>query len=358
MERTPVSQLHSDKLKEISALEEKLPALKEQLRAITDIIDELDIVDKRNCEIQIRKLKEEIAEIEGLKLKYFKDCGYLLNRYLETPKMKHPVKSSLDVLGKKVFSAETNQKKHFYRTYRTLVDPEFTSIDEDTVNEENYCFNCNAFRVTFSEEAIMACQKCGSQSTVTQRYTKPSVEDPPTENKVYEYQRFTHLCNWIDNVQGKEPNPIPEHIINLIKKEIQREKKDLDALTESDIRRYLKKYKTSNNTYYKHSTKILWIVTGIQPLQMTQEMEANLQNMFMAIQEPFERYKNARHNFSSYAYILYKFCQLLGYDEFLPKFKLHKNESLIYQHDQIWKKICLHMGGPEKGWTFFKTYTY
>ena len=85
---------------------------------------------------------------------------------------------------------------------------------------------------------------------------------------------------------------------------------------------------------------------------MTHEMEENLQSMFMATQEPFEMYKNGRHNFSSYSYIIYKFCQLLRYNQFLPKLTLPENDGIIYKHDSIWKKICEYMGGEDKGWFF------
>ena len=80
---------------------------------------------------------------------------------------------------------------------------------------------------------------------------------------------------------------------------------------------------------------------------MSPDMEHNLKLMFMAIQEPYELFKDTRHNFTSYSYIIYKFCDLLDYTEFLSQLKLHKDEAKVYEHDQIWKKICQYMGGEE-----------
>lgn len=363
-DKTTVTQLHEDKLKEIIAAEQQLPNLIKQLECLERDGKNEGRESDREHELAIKKLKSEIAEIEGSRLKYFKHCGFILNKYSELDRKKPKVKtvSGLDILGKKQFNNGTNRKNMLYRSYRTRVDPEYVNIEEDTVNDDNYCFNCKVFRVTLTDDSIMVCPRCGDQLTVTQKYNKPNTEDQPNENKVYEYQRYTHLCNWILKIQGREEKIIPQVILDAVKTEIYRERKEqqLEKLTEKDIRRYLKKNRGKNNAdkFYDHSTKILWLVTGIQPIQMTQEMESNLQNMFMAIQEPFERHKAERHNFSSYAYILYKFCQLLGYDEFLPKFKLQKNEGLIYQHDCIWKKICEDMGGEEKGWKFIKTYIY
>lgn len=365
-DKTTVSKLHDDKIKEISIAESRLPILKTELEELENQMDDksIGIIQRKNNVIRIRQIKKDIEEITSKRMIYYMDCGYLLNKYMEIDKKNNRSRSGLDALGKKEFNPDSNKKNIIYRSIRSIVDPDFAYVDEDTVNDENYCYECKCFRVTVNDEALMVCPKCSSQITLTQKYTKPSINDPPSENKVYEYQRFTHFCNWIDKIQGKESLNIPEYVIDAIKKEIVRERKEdqMDKLTERDVRRYLKKYKSKKqkkyDSFYDHSTKILWMVTGIKPLQMTPEMEANLQNMFMAIQEPFEMNKNDRHNFSSYAYILYKFCQLLGYNEFLPKFRLHKNEGLIYRHDSIWKKICEYMGGEENGWIFIKTYLY
>lgn len=350
-DKTTVSQLHDNKVKEITKAEARLPLLKRELKSLEEQMDDIGIIERKKGEIRIQQIKKDIDTISNMRMKYYMDCGFLLIKYMEIDKKPSKrTRSGLDILGRKEFNPNTNKKNIIYRSFRSIVDPDYVCVDEDTVNDENYCYDCKCFRVTLDEEAIMTCPKCGNQVTIT----KPHVNDSLSENKFHEYQRFSHFCNWIDKIQGKENFSIPEYVIDAVKREIKRERKE--NCMEKDIRRYLKKYKSNN--YYDHSTKILWIVTGIQPLQMTSEMEAKLQVLFMDIQEPFQMYKNDRHNFLSYAYILYKFCQLLGYKKFLPKLRLHKNEGLIYKHDCIWKKICKYMGGEEKGWKFIKTYLY
>lgn len=70
-------------------------------------------------------------------------------------------------------------------------------------------------------------------------------------------------------------------------------------------------------------------------------LEDRLKAMFAEIQEPFERNcPPKRKNFLSYAYTLYKFCELLGEDEYLQHFPLLKSNVKLYAQDQIWKKIC------------------
>lgn len=39
-------------------------------------------------------------------------------------------------------------------------------------------------------------------------------------------------------------------------------------------------------------------------------------------------------------YTLYKFCELLGEDEYLQYFPLLKSNEKLYAQDQIWRKIC------------------
>ena len=48
--------------------------------------------------------------------------------------------------------------------------------------------------------------------------------------------------------------------------------------------------------------------------------------------------------------IIYQICQLLGYNQFLPKLTSYKNDGIFYKHDSIWKKICEFMGVEDKGW--------
>ena len=158
------------------------------------------------------------------------------------------------------------------------------------------------------------------------------------------------------NIQGKESVKVSEEVINTIIREIVHEKMEnsLEKLTEADIKRYLKKHRKLR--YYDHATQILYRITNKPPLQMTPKMEEKLKIMFLQIQEPFEIFKGKnRSNFFSYSYIIYKFCQLLEYNEFLPKLKLYKDRLKLYEHDKIWEKICAHLGGESVGWKFIKS---
>jgi len=70
--------------------------------------------------------------------------------------------------------------------------------------------------------------------------------------------------------------------------------------------------------------------------------------MFQEIQTPWQKTKpKNRSNFFSYSYVLHKFCELLGADEYLPLFPLLKSAEKLYQQDLMWKSVC-----SELGWEF------
>ena len=109
--------------------------------------------------------------------------------------------------------------------------------------------------------------------------------------------------------------------------------------------------KLNKSKYYEHVPYITTILNGIQPPTMPQALEDKLRLMFHKIQAPFEKHKPAnRKNFLSYSYILYKFCELLGEDDYLPCFPLLKSKEKLYIQDQIWSKIC-----KELQWEFIRT---
>jgi hypothetical protein len=73
--------------------------------------------------------------------------------------------------------------------------------------------------------------------------------------------------------------------------------------------------------------------------------------MFKDIQAPFEKHcPPERKNFLSYSYVLYKFCELLGEDEYLEYFPLLKSKEKLYNQDVLFRKIC-----EELRWEFIPT---
>lgn len=371
-EKTAICTLHKQKLQELqSALNyEALSELKAHKEAI---LHELGIVKKKTQEVydNIRELQTDIVNLDtelalcnDKEIDYFLYSGEMLFKCMEKSNERG---SRLKNIELKKFPAKatamTFTKKpelDYYTIYRRGIEPDYIIDQETLVTDENYCFQCSEFRVLNSNESKMVCEKCASETDIVNTSEKPSISEPPADVRYYEYKRFHHYCDWLDNLQGKENSRVPGPVIDAVKKEIMRVKMEnrLDELNVDDIKDFLHKYsRLKYDKYYEHATQILFRITAIQPLQMTPEMETNLKQLFLMIQEPFEYFKKTRLNFPSYSYIIYKFCQLLGYDEWLSKLKLLADEKL-YESDLIWRDICECMGGEETGWKFIKSYSY
>ena len=84
---------------------------------------------------------------------------------------------------------------------------------------------------------------------------------------------------------------------------------------------------------------------------MSPELEDTLCNLFMEIQKPYSNHcPDDRVNFLNYYYVLYKMCELLGENVFLPYFPMLKDPVKRIEQDEIWKKIC-----KELNWEFIPT---
>lgn len=357
--------LHRQKLEEITAAEATLPLLEGQLAKLLDLSKSSpDPVTRRDSELDATDLQRDIDQIKGQRMSYVKQNSELYFKFMEhNSRPTRQMYTLDDIKQTQTFVArkENSEKFLLYQKYRANIDPDHVYAPSNLINEENYCFDCESFRVLHTDDATMICEKCRSQTIMSIFPERPSAKDPPAESHLYQYKRYVHFCDCLDNLQGKESASIPKTVLDTVTMEIHRTRMDtkLDYLTEEDIREFLKKHKNKKfDQYYDHATQILFKITNMQPIQMTPEMEENLKIMFIAIQEPFDLFKDKRRNFSSYSYIIYKFCQLLEYKDFLPKLRLHKDHQKLHEHDMIWKKICEHMGGEEKGWKFIKSYAY
>jgi len=132
-------------------------------------------------------------------------------------------------------------------------------------------------------------------------------------------------------------------VFNRILVEIKKERiLNMALLTPQKLRKILKKLKL--NKYYEHVPHIINRLNGVPAPIMSRQTEEKLRVMFREIQGPFMRNcPKYRKNFLSYSYVLHKFVQLLGLDEYLECFPLLKSREKLHQQDMIWKKICAEL---------------
>ena len=206
-----------------------------------------------------------------------------------------------------------------------------------------HCAVCNVPREELTAEGILVCPTCGSEEYSLVVSDSPGFRDPPKERNNYAYKKMNHLNEILNQFQAKESTKIPDEVMNEVICELKKRRiENIASLTEQNIREILKKLE--RNRYYEHATHILSRLNGNPPPTITAEVEEKIRAMFQEIQAPFLLYcPDDRRNFLSYAYIIYKFLELLELDEYKVHFPLLKSRDRLISHDQIWKKICEYL---------------
>ena len=243
----------------------------------------------------------------------------------------------------------TFKKKNILEEYLQKIDSNYVSKIKIDLNICK-CAKCNLEMTVYPSDGIQICENCGIQQNILIESDKPSFKDPPMEVCYFSYKRINHFNEWLAQFQAKESTEIPDEVYEKILIEIKKERIiKLEKLDTKKIRQYLKKIKL--NKYYDHAAHILYQINGIQPPSMSKELEEKLRLMFKEIQGPFMAVcPKTRKNFLNYSYVLHKFVELLGLDEYKIYFPLLKDREKLHQTDMIWKKICELLG-----WDFIKS---
>lgn len=199
------------------------------------------------------------------------------------------------------------------------------------------CPLCHEPLMLVSSKAIMTCQKCGYAVTYLDATMQSMSYSDEVEFSSFSYKRINHLNEKMQQVQGKETFDIPEETLHRIMDELYKQRVSKAQITHKKIREVLKTLKLRK--CYEHVANIMSKLTGCQPMQLPPEAEEMCRLMFIAVQPAFEKHAGDRKNFLSYSYCLFRFFQLLGYDDFLDSFSLLKSRLKLEKQDEIWKKI-------------------
>jgi Zn finger protein HypA/HybF involved in hydrogenase expression len=376
--RTTLDMLHQKRVQSILEKEKQLDEIKkvkgellEQRKTMTNDIEYEQIENKlHNIEKEInqRSEKNEIYD-------YFLETSDILYNYYniqdkiqsgEEQYTKRSTKSKPGSIFAVLESAasteqqaaivttgqvETHRRDKLLEKYLQKVDPEnarhVTNEFEEPYGE---CSKCNIEMIFSANEAVFTCTQCGYQEFVLIDSDKPSYKDPPREICYYAYKRINHFNEWLAQFQAKESTEIPQEVYDAILMELKKERiLEFSTLKSAKIREILKKLKY--NKYYEHVFHIMNRLNGQNAPVMSREIEEKLRFMFREIQYSFQKHcPKGRSNFLSYSYVLYKLCELLELDEYLPCFPLLKNRDKLYIQDKIWQKICADLN-----WEFIRS---
>ena len=368
--RKTISARHNEKLNEFAVLEKELPKKKEKLEKLKKTNDKgIEVYSK------INELEKEIKSIESkeLEVDYLLNVGKILFQYEELNKNKKPQTFDPFIIKskKKTDSRNETSIKKNKKTNNEIIQYIPNKVTKSRLNEE-YLKIINEGNITVVREFIYQCKRCPEKPFLIRDIKEgilvcPScaitiLDEHPDDGGYsykekqdisiishYAYERISHFNDWLKRFQGKENTDIPNGLIDKLEKEIRKNKiKDKKKITSDKVRKWLKNIGESD---YEHCDLITSKLSGIPSLQMNSDQEERVKQMFCEIQNAYKKHKGTRKNFLSYPYTIYKFCELLGWDNYLKCFRLLSDKKLR-EHDRIWKKICAE---PEVNWKFYPT---
>jgi len=351
-----VDSKHNEKMKEFKNIDSKLiPELKRQRANIRIKLKNFDGPIEKRLQLQddIARITKKIKKLKGERKKYLLDNAHHVFDYFEKKKdlTKDENKTTIvyEFFNKRQTEPDTEKSDNInsIQQYLTNVDEGFLDInnyvtaDDKCDNSDSSGKKCRGELISVEHEGVRICNKCGSRNAFLVAHEKPSYKEPPKEVCFYAYKRINHFREILAQFQAKETTQIPPEVLNNIKAQIKKERitvKDLSNKKAKDILR-----KLGYNKYYEH-IPFIKDKLGIKPPIMSPELEDKLCSLFMDIQRPYAQHcPDDRVNFLNYYYVLYKICELLGENEFLPFFPMLKDPVKRIEQDEIWKKICAEL---------------
>lgn len=310
-------------------------------------ISKLDILnnlnkDKRKVKKTVKRRKKNMLEPNN---------NNILNFFSPTPvqiivanKDAQPTLNNYD--NKEDDSTDTNNstpnnKSMLMDQYMMLTDNEYLCENRKNKNKIKKCSVCNIEKTIIHSEGIYECLQCGEFEMIIIDSEKPNYKEAVTDAKPgYPYKRINHLNEWLAQFQAKESIDIPDEIYKKIEAELKKNRiTDYKKISLIQMKNILKKLELQQ--YYEHTTFIISKLSRMPPPTINKETEEKIRLMFKKIQLPFQKYRpKTRTNFLSYSYVLHKFFQLLGLDDFLKYFSLLKSREKLKDQDTIWEKIC------------------
>jgi len=333
--------------------------IKEKLKLVKNIEDEMDLKDK------IIDIQKKIKKLKNEKKNYLLDNSKYIFDYFEQKKdisigggkqNTNMLHSFFKIKATNPESEYSNnerymQSKSTYQAYWKNVNNEIINI-QDFVISSDVCENCRKGElISQEEEGILICNnpECGKFITYIVDSSKPSNKEPPNEVSYTAYIRLNHFKEILSQFQAKETTQIPQAVIDAISARIKKERiKDYKEINYDKMREILRKL--GLNKYFEHIQYINSIF-GIKPPIMNEELHETLCVLFIEIQKPWAIHCPAnRTNFFNYTYTLYQLCVLLDQTQYLPYIPMMKDREKQLEQDMIWKMVCADLD-----WVFFPT---
>lgn len=322
---------------EISCIENCTESLNYIVTALPFLVDYYNTTDDPNDFIDEELINETTINDPNNVM------SYLLRESVKTELTKN-VKDS----GSKTIKKKLNRAK-LYDKYLNATEIGHKKSCGDKIKTKCTQSGCEGNTILNQNDGFLVCTKCGFSEPVLITNDKSIYKEKSQDSAMYAYKRINHLQEILSQLQAKESTEIPAKVYHAIYRELKKKKIDKNDLDIFKLRRILKRL--NFRKYYEHVPHILQNINGKEPPNFSRSDENKIRTMFKEIQKPFELFcPKDRKNFLNYSYVLHKFCELLGLDEYIEYFPLLKNSKKLLHHDKIWKQICGFMK-----WEFIKS---
>ncbi len=303
--------------------------------------------EKYELSKKIDELIKEIEDIEDQKelTSYYINSYDYLNDYRnvgkESKAEKEAAASGMEVKEKE--GKGTISAKYIQQCLGSMYQKE---------TEENLtCQECGVPRIINHKEARAICEECGFYIMYQDNDMCNEFSEEIEVLTQFSYKTINHFKEWISKLLARESSKIPVEVISNLLEELRKDRidveKDKHKITKERIKSYLKKLKY--NKLYEDIPAIRYKIARIEPIKISKELEAKLINMFEQIQEPYLRHKPpSRINFLSYAYVIYKFAEILGETELMNELSQLKSEDKIKDQDVIFRNVAKDLLWPFK----------
>jgi len=336
--------------KEIKRLSKQVLEMngRHQIRARADLEKELttmqELVLRRETGEEEREFEEKVkpyvetyanlATVIPQKQRGVKRLAVAMTNPLKTIPTKQP-RLTVDAAERKNYD-QTSVQEEFLQEFENRAPPL-------CVVHGDICEPCGVAMIMMGNDSLLGCPTCGRTRVYIQATSSRIAYGEEVEFSSFSYKRLNHFLEWLATFQAKESTIVPQETIENVMEELHARRITEDKVTEKKVREILKYLKARKS--YDHVPQITARITGRLPPRMTPYQEEQMTLMFQAIQDPFETHRpQGRRNFLSYAYCLYKFCELMGWDRFLRCFTLLKGRDKLRRQDMTYQKICGELG--------------
>ena len=371
---TTLDGKHKEFINEFSKNEfDTIPKLKLEridLKKQIEKLDKINIEQIMDMKDRIKEINELIKELKDKKNNYFLDNSKFIFEYFENKKNITNIDPNSTTNSNKPTTSKNQMLFNFFKIQNDNPDPfrditenrnknivqkYLSNIDETFIDmnlfirSTDVCQHCfKGELIPLDDEGVLICNACAVNIPYLIENEKPSYKEPPKEVCFYAYKKINHFKEILAQFQGKETTQIPDDVIDQIHLQIKKERISLEQLTHYKTKEILKKL--GFNKYYEHIAFIKNKL-GIKPPVFSPELEETLCNLFMETQSPYAKTcPDYRVNFLNYYYVLFKFCELLGEDQYLESIPLLKDREKLIEQDETWKKMCI-----ELDWEFIAT---